>query len=109
MDQDRRVGLNEAIFRQVNEQIKSLDDEFGPDDGQITVICECGDARCADRIELPVVEYESVRGDSLQYVIATGHDIPEIESVVQSEDGYQVVRKQAQEADEVAEETDPRK
>ena len=109
MDQDRRVGLNEAIFRQVNEQIKSLGDELGVDDGKITVICECGDAGCTDRIELPPAEYERVRGDSLLYVIAPGHEFPEIESIVDREDGYDVVRKQAPEAVEVAEETDPRK
>ena len=109
MDQDRRVGLNEAIFRQVNEQIKSLGDELGVDDGRITVICECGDAACTDRIDVPLAEYERVRGDSLLYVIVPGHEFPEIESVVDHADGYDVVRKQAEEAVEVAEETDPRK
>jgi hypothetical protein len=109
MDQEKRVGLNEAIFRQVNEQIKNLGDELGVDDGKITVICECGDAGCTERIELPLAEYERVRGDSLLYVIAPGHDFPEIESVIETEDGYQVVRKQAEEAVEVAKETDPRK
>ncbi len=109
MDQDRRVGLNEAIFRQVNEQIKNLGDELGIADGTITVICECGDAVCTDRIELQLAKYERVRGDSLLYVIAPGHEFPEIESVVERADGYDVVRKQAEEAVEVAEETDPRK
>jgi hypothetical protein len=108
MDQDKRVGLNEAIFRQVNEQIKNLDDELGSDDGEITVICECGDAECTERIGLPLDIYERVRSDSLLYVIAPGHEFPEIESVVERSSGYEVVRKQAAEAVEVAEETDPR-
>ena len=44
--------MNEAIFRQVNEEIRSLSHEFGTEDGMITVICECGDSQCADRIGL---------------------------------------------------------
>jgi hypothetical protein len=109
MDQEKRVGLNEAIFRQVNEQIKSLGDELGVDEGRITVICECGDAGCTDRIELPLARYEQIRSDSLLYVIAPGHEFPEVESVVDHADGYDVVRKEADEAVEVAEKTDPRK
>ena len=74
MDQDKRVGMNEAIFRQVNEQIKSLDDELGVDDGTITVICECGDAECTERLELPLAKYDQIRSDSLLYVIVPGHE-----------------------------------
>ena len=51
--------------------------------GMITMICECGDSRCTDRIRLPLAEYERVRGDSLLYVIASGHEFPEIESIVE--------------------------
>jgi hypothetical protein len=108
VNQEKRVGLNEAIFRQVNEQIKNLGDELGIDHGTISVICECGDAACTDRIELPLAEYERIRGDSLLYVIAPGHEFPEIESTVERQDGYDVVRKQADEAVEIAEKTDPR-
>jgi hypothetical protein len=108
MDQDKRVGMNEAIFRQVNEQIKSLDDELGVDDGTITVICECGDAVGTERIELPLEHYERIRSDSLLYVIVPGHEFPNFESVVEHAEGYDVVRKQADEAVEIAEKTDQR-
>ena len=55
----RRVGLNEALFRRVNEEIESLNDAFG---GQSTlsVICECGDGQCMERIEISLVDYERV-------------------------------------------------
>jgi hypothetical protein len=108
MDQDKRVGMNEAIFRQVNEQIKSLGNELGADNETITVICECGDAVCTERLELPLAEYERIRGDSLLYVIAHGHEFPEIETIVEENEGYDVVRKRADEAVEIAEKTDPR-
>jgi hypothetical protein len=108
VDQEKRVGLNEAIFRQVNEQMRSLGDELGSHDGTITVICECGDAGCTDRLELPLRNYERVRADSLLYVVVKGHEFPGIETVVERADDYEVVRKQADQAVEVSEKTDPR-
>jgi hypothetical protein len=92
----------------VNEQIRSLGDELGTDDdGAITVICECGDATCAERLDLPLGDYERVRRDSVLYVVANGHEIPDIEEVVERRDGWEVVRKLG-EASDVAEKTDPR-
>jgi hypothetical protein len=107
-EQARRVGLNEALFREVNEQIRSLSDEFSADDGAIAVICECGDADCTERLEVRLSEYERVRSDSLLYVIAKGHAFPAVERVVESNDGHDVVQKQAGVAAELSEETDPR-
>ena len=106
-ERNRRVGVNEALFREVNEQIRSLADKDGADDHSITVICECGDADCTERIELLLVEYERIRSDTLLYVIARGHEIPAAEEVIERRDGWEVVRKVGA-ASEVAEETDPR-
>ena len=103
----RRAGMNEAIFRQVNEQIRSLTDEVGEDGETITVICECADADCTERLELPLNEYEQVRADSLLYVIARGHELRDVERVVAHRDGWEVVRKVGI-ASVIAEETDPR-
>jgi hypothetical protein len=107
-EQARRVGLNEALFREVNEQIRSLSDDYSAKDGPITVICECGDADCVDRLEMRLSDYERVRADSLLYVIAKGHVFPDVERVVDHEDGYEVVEKRAGPAADVSEETDPR-
>jgi hypothetical protein len=106
-ERERRVGLNESIFRQVNEQILSLGDELGVDDGAITVICECGDAGCTKRLEVPLSDYERVRQDSVLYLVASGHELPDVEQVVERHDSWQIVRKVGA-ASEVAEETDPR-
>jgi hypothetical protein len=107
-EQARRVGLNEALFREVNERIRRLNQENAANDDTMTVICECGDAECAERLELRVSAYERVRSDSLLFVIAKGHEFPDIEQIVDQADGYDVVRKKESEAAEVAEETDPR-
>ena len=109
-ERGRRVGVNEALFREVNEQIRSLVDEDGADGAAgaaITVICECGDTDCTDRLRLLLSEYERIRSDSLLYVIARGHDIPAAEEVIERRDGWEVVRKFGA-ASQIAEETDPR-
>jgi len=107
-EQARRVGINEALFREVNEQIRSLSEDSAVQDGPIVVVCECSDADCAERLELLLSNYERVRADSLLFVIAKGHDFPGIERVVEEADGYDVVEKRAEAAAEVSEETDPR-
>ena len=107
-DRARRVGLNEAIFRQVNEQIRDLNRDFGTEQGTMTVICECGNADCTERLELPVHEYERIRGDARLYVIARGHDIPSVETVVEQTEGYDVVQKDEGEPAELSRELDPR-
>jgi hypothetical protein len=104
----RRVGLNEAIFRQVNEQIRDLNRELDTERDTMTVICECGHADCTERLEVGVLEYERVRGDSRLYVIAKGHEIPDVEHVTEQADGYDVVRKDEGEPAELSRELDPR-
>jgi len=103
----RRAGLNEALFREVNEQIRSLDDERGEEKDTIAVICECSNTDCTERIVLFLSEYERVRSDALLYVIARGHEVLDVEQVVERRDGWEIVRKVGA-ASEIAEETDPR-
>ena len=104
----RRVGLNEAIFRQVNEQIRDLNRGFGTEQGTMTVICECGNSDCTERLELGVADYERVRSDPRLYAIAPGHDIPAVETVVEQGDGYDVVQKDEGVPAELSRELDPR-
>jgi hypothetical protein len=107
-EQARRVGLNESIFREVNEQIESLNRDLGTDDRTMNVICECANGECTERIEISVAEYERVRTNPLRFLIVPGHSVPEFESVVEPMDGYDVVEKVDGTAAELAEETDPR-
>jgi hypothetical protein len=107
-DQARRVGLNESIFREVNEQIESLNRDFGTERENMTAICECANGDCTERLEIPVAEYEKVRADARRYIIVKGHDLPEYEAVVAQEDGYDVVEKENDTAAQLAEEMDPR-
>jgi hypothetical protein len=107
MERERRIGMNEALFREVNERIQELAEGFGRAE-KLDLICECGNASCASRIELDPKEYEHVRSESATFAIVKGHEIPDVEEIVERRKAYDVVRKTADQAERVAEKTDPR-
>jgi hypothetical protein len=104
----RRIGLNEAVFRQVNERIEDLADTFGLTGEKLDLICECGNATCTSRIEMDHGDYEALRSDSATFAVVKGHEILDVEEVVLHRPTYDVVRKRAGDAKQVAEQTDPR-
>ena len=65
-ERERRIGLNEALFREVNEAVSGISEKFHSQTFEI--VCECGDTACTDRIELTREEYEAVRSESTQFV-----------------------------------------
>ena len=105
----RKIGENEALFRALNEQIEQLNRSVAElSDEKMHAICECGSIECAQPIVVPVSRYEEVRSDATLFFVVPGHEIADVESVVEETDGYTVVRKRAGEAQRVAERTDPR-
>ena len=104
----RRIGENEALFRLVNERIEGLGEAFGAITESMTIVCECGDGSCVEQIELSVADYERIRSDPTLFVIVRGHEIPDVEDVVERSDGFDVVRKHAGGAAQLAAELDPR-
>jgi hypothetical protein len=103
----RRIGMNEGLFRAVNEQVEQVNARFGRVE-HLTVICECADGECTERIEMPTAEYEHVRANPLRFIIVAGHQMRDVEVVVESGDGYAVVEKRDGVPEKVAETTDPR-
>lgn len=104
----KRIGLNEAVFREVNERIQDLAETFGLEDRKLDLVCECGDASCVEQIHLTLREYETVRADPTLFAIHHGHETPDVEDVVEMHDDYDVVRKRAGGPAALAEQTDPR-
>jgi hypothetical protein len=108
-ERTRRVGRNEAVFREVNEQIESLNRGLAAlSDNTMHIVCECADLLCAVQLTVPVSAYERIRSDSLLFFVEPGHEVPDVEEVVERDQGYFVVRKSEREAQQMAEETDPR-
>jgi hypothetical protein len=105
---EERIGLNEAVFREVNERIEQVADTFNLQEEQLDLLCECGQAECVERITLTRAEYEHVRSESHQFAIRPGHDEPDVERVVEHKKGYDIVQKYKGAPERIAEETDPR-
>ena len=104
----RRIGLNEAVFRAVNEQIESLSGQRQPYERPLDLICECGNIDCAERIRMRPDVYERLRADPLLFAIVPGHELDDVEEVVSNAGGYDVVRKRPGVPEQVARETDTR-
>jgi hypothetical protein len=109
-ERGERIGVNEALFREVNEQIEQLNLR-SPGRGPATmqIVCECGSATCVERFEVELEEYERARKDPRRFLVVPGHEIPDVEIVIERNDAYVVVEKNDAEAEQIAEETDPRR
>jgi hypothetical protein len=103
---EERLAKNEVIFRDLNERIAGIAAPHG-DDNVYEFLCECSNVGCTLRLPLTVAAYEDVRAVPTRFVVAPGHELPEIEDVLFRSDGYQVVKKQGDAAELVAAE-DPR-
>jgi hypothetical protein len=102
-EERRRAAKNESLIREVNERIEDVSasavfTEF---------VCECPDLRCTEKLQLTIEEYERVRAVSNNFVVALGHEVPEVERVIETTDRYLVVAKLAP-GDAVAEDLDRR-
>lgn len=109
-EREQRIARNEALFRDLNERLKEITESLTAADsnGFLELFCECGSVDCMAKIRVPADSYERVRAVSERFLIAPGHDIPEVEGVVDRMDGYWLVEKHEEEA-QIARETDPRR
>jgi hypothetical protein len=108
MDRPERIGLNEAVFREVNERISDLAAHFGLEEQPLDLVCECGDPTCVERITMSREAYEQLRADSTHFAVFAGHEDTDVDSIVERNGPYDVVRKHDGGAAEIAERTDPR-
>ncbi len=86
-----RLARNQALFREVNERLLELSEGF--QDGSMQFVCECSNEDCTLTITMNHDEYESVRARSTFFVVATGHEILEVEKVIDRQDGWTIVQK----------------
>jgi predicted ThiF/HesA family dinucleotide-utilizing enzyme len=101
----QRVAMNEATFRKVNEGMEAGQDPAG----LLTFVCECGRLGCNQLVQLTRAEYEGVRANPRRFAIVDGHEILEVEDVVDRTERYTMVEKHGTPEAEVVENTDPRR
>ena len=71
-------------------------------------LCECGNLGCSRTLELPIEAYDEVRSGFDRFLIAPGHEVPNVDRVVERHDAYLVVVKRTGRPADLARATDPR-
>lgn len=97
---------NDAVFRQSNEKVQDGIEElaklanehgqpeFSPKaDLTLQFYCECSDENCRQRIELSVSTYGDIHQNRSRFVVLPGHEVIEVESVIETNDAYTIVEK----------------
>jgi hypothetical protein len=111
-DREDRQVKNEALFRGLNERVHATTDELNsgslinmPDRKEY--LCECAEIACLDRISVSQAEYENARSNPVWFLIVPGHDVVDIETVVETNERFALVEKNVG-GRAVAAATDPR-
>ena len=107
------MAKNDAVFREVNERVREIKRELGPDPREAELvdglICECSDPGCLERVgPLTISQYETLRNDPRRFMIASDHQALEVERVMEKNAGYWIVEKLEGVPAEIARERDPR-
>ena len=70
-----RVALNDARFRDSNEELRAAAISLGFESDALTpFLCECADLGCTEVVQLTGEEYEWVRRSPVRFINAHGHD-----------------------------------
>jgi hypothetical protein len=90
MSREERVLQTEEFFRDVNEVIARTQRSNGS-----MFLCECANPHCNVTFEMSRHDLQTLHSTPGYYVVLPGHDIPDLEEVVQRQNGYAIVRKPA--------------
>lgn len=72
--------LNQALARELS-------------DGSGRFLCECANPHCTVRLDLTSDDLAALHREPDLFAIVPGHEVPDLETVVASNDGYAIVRK----------------
>jgi len=92
-----RIAENEDAFRHLNEQLGVMG----------FFACECGDAECRQWIEMPRERYSEIRRNPRRFFVRPGHELPDVEDVLERGDGWLLVAKRG-DASQIALKADER-
>lgn len=105
-DRAERIALNESRFREINDQLAADLAELRNPPERLELVCECALLECRAQILLTQAEYRQVRTDPILFAVACGHEIPDVEEVIERTDRFYVIRK-PETVRHVVEETEP--
>jgi hypothetical protein len=99
----RRAALREVNRRRVNEAI-----ERGTSGPVPVFVCECGNTVCNETLSVPAGNYDEARAGFDHFLVVPGHEIPEVDRVVERSPRYLVVVKHDPQARAVVQSRDGR-
>ncbi len=102
--QRQRAAKNQSVFREVNER----NEDLAQSASFSAFICECMTESCDESVSMTLEEYEHVRAAGNSFLVLPGHDVPEVEDIIEAGDRYLTVSKLGSGA-RIAEALDPRK
>lgn len=105
---EERIGRNEALFRQVNERLEQLGRAFSLVSETADFVCECGDISCVAPIRMTLSDYERIRANPTWFAVLPGHELLDVEEIVERHGDWIVVSKRAGTPAAVARAEDPR-
>jgi hypothetical protein len=90
-ERSARLAANEAIVRAGNERIDAM---LGGQNETTGSMCECGDAKRFEQVELTNAEYEEVRSHPARFFVVSGHeDLTAGEVVVEEAPRFTIVER----------------
>lgn len=94
-DEERagRIGRNESLFRNVNERIEKITQGASGPREREAFVCECGTTQCSALVQLSFDEYEAIRAHPARFAVIPGHELAEVERVVEDHGTYYAVEK----------------
>src|SRR5437016_1198860 len=91
---EERIARNEVALRIVNRKLEQLSEELGEGkESELEILCECGRDDCRARLLVSIAQYETAHQQRDRFMVAPGHENPQIERVVERNDAYLVVDK----------------
>jgi xanthine/CO dehydrogenase XdhC/CoxF family maturation factor len=103
---EQRAARNEALFREVNQNIARLEEQHGSALGEPVFICECPSDACTEPLVVDVGVYQRVRAQPRLFLVLPGHEDPQLARIVERHGDYLIVEKTGV-AGEVAERMQP--
>jgi len=93
-----RLRRNEELMEQLNRRIERTlgeirDEEDEDADAPIAFLCECSQLDCRDRIHMAPSRFDRIHRDPDLFIVIPGHEILEVERVVDQEGDALIVRK----------------
>jgi hypothetical protein len=90
---EQRAARNEALFREVNENIARLEEATSGSVPPPAFICECASDRCVDHVPVDEDTYRRVREHPRRFIVLPEHVDETLESVAERHAGYVIVEK----------------